>query len=141
MKRWMAALLVGCLVLCLAGAALAYTDYYGGSLGALGLSTAELRTPAWRGSAAAAVLRDYMAASGNTWLADQLGSGKCSMADFDGVGLDIYYPLRDGTYLNLYAEPGTGLVRDYGVSYFSCASNGYDYTGFSPDEVRTALIQ
>lgn len=138
MKRGAAILLV-CLAVCLAGTALAWSDYYGGSLGALGVPTSDMLTPSWRGSAAAAALRDYMSASGNTWLAGQLGGGSCSMADFDGIGIDIYYPLRDGTYLNLYAEPGSGLVRDYGVSYFSCASNGYRYISFSPEEILAAL--
>ena len=139
MKRWAAAGLLICLMLGLAGQALAYSDYYGWSLGSLGVPVADLCGPSWRGTAAAAVLRDWMAASGNTWVARQLGGGSCSVANLDGVGLDLYYPLLDGSYLNLYAEPGSGLIRDYGTGIFSKASNGYYYASFGVEEVKGAL--
>lgn len=138
MKKLLAALLALVLTAGLISTALASTDYDSPRLKEASFKSSEWTdTDDHRAVIAAYTLLEYMVLSGkDASLIETLSANDYARITAYGTCIDIYYPLTDGKYLNLFITPA-GKLSDYGVGTFT-GSSSYTYENVS---MRTVMRQ
>ena len=66
----------------------------------------------------------------STWMNSVAYSGYSYIADYGGC-IDAYILMSDGRYYNLYFNPDTGMITDYGYQTSKPSSTKYTYVSTS----------
>ncbi len=140
MKKLAAGILLTALLLVLATAALASTDYDALIMKDTGKTSKELCDSDSRSVTAALILLDYMLVSNKD--ADYLDrfnwNGTCRVGQWP-ASVDVYYPMSGGEYKNLFFLPYSGKITDYGEGTSQTGSSEYTYYYVSMSDVLNAL--
>ena len=137
MKKLLA-LALTLVLLCAAIPALA-DEYQSRLLADSTLTQEQLVTEAMRPVTAATILLDYMLVKQDTTLLDQLAASDCYVGQYGSFHVDVYYPLTNGKYLNLFYSAYSHKVTVFSNATYNPAINEYTYYTLSAEDLVSAL--
>ncbi len=141
MKKALALCLVLILAIGTATTAFAATDYQSDLIKGLGYSTDDFMADnRSRVLACMVVIIAYAQVHPDgTEVLSSIGvSCNAKIANW-GHNLDVYLPTPDGKYLNLFFNPSSGKIQDYGIT--TSISTRYTYTDVAMSEVTDMLVE
>ena len=122
MKKTLCALLCLALIMSLGCFALGdYTEYDLNILSQLGMTVDQLTQSDMRAQTAAAIILDYILADYESGLRliENCSLGNARLCPFATYTMDLYIPMSDGKYWNLFVNLSNGRMMDFGKGSYN----------------------
>ncbi|MBQ8128755.1 MAG: hypothetical protein IJ175_00730 [Clostridia bacterium] len=113
------------------------SEYYSKTIKNLNLTSSKMtNSKANRITMAALMLLETIikASDGMTMYDKVKATGTCYIARY-GSCVDVYYPVGNSRYLNLFLTPSNGKIKDYGYVSYHGASSEYTYYKINMSDV------
>ncbi len=144
MKKIAALVLVVCLlvgVMSTAGAAIYKDSLTATLLKGMSYSNTELAGANLRDVVCATMFLEFILVEGNTDILNELDmNGTCKIAAYGNNYMDAFYPLKDGTWLNMFIAPKTGAMTIFKPANYKTGLNQYTYYDVPASTMLTEML-